>query len=176
MQNSPSNGELSSVAVFNAKTTDVAQVGRVYTISSLRGQGLAKTLMHQLIPLPTACGKLEKIVAETRTLFENRQVNRQLLQALYRDYNQKVKNLNLFVKKAEELFPYLNCGLVTVYLKKLLKSGKIINGKYEDKNHTFLLITNPDNMEFIIDITADQYGGPSMYVGPLQAPWTLDFR
>ncbi len=43
------NGELSSLAEFNAKTTDLAQVGGVYTVPSSRGQGLAKTLMRQLM-------------------------------------------------------------------------------------------------------------------------------
>lgn len=120
--------------------------------------------------------EMEKIVTETRILFENHEVNRQLLQNLYHDYNPGLENLNLFVEKAEELFPYLNCGLATVYLREVLKIGRIINGNYEDNKHTFLLIEIDINKILIIDITADQYGGPSIYVGPLQAPWTLNLQ
>ncbi len=114
----------------------------------------------------------ERIGAETRKLFENHLVNQQLLKSLYHDYNPDIENLNLFLERAEALFPYLNCGLATVYLKEVLKEGRIINGKYKDNNHTFLLLENADH-NILIDITADQYGGPPIYIGPLQLPWSL---
>ncbi len=139
------------------------------------GKSLLCSETAELQELSSLC-EMEKIVTETRILFENHEVNRQLLQSLYHDYNPGLENLNLFVEKAEELFPYLNCGLATVYLRELLKTGRIINGNYKDNNHTFLLLENDVNKIFIIDITADQYGGPSIYVGPLQAPWTLNLQ
>ena len=68
------------------------------------------------------------------------------------------------------MFPNLNCGLATVYLRKLFSDGKIVNGKYQNKNHTFLLLED----SVVVDITSDQYGGPKVYVGLLQSPWSLE--
>ena len=68
------------------------------------------------------------------------------------------------------MFPNLNCGLATVYLRKLFSDGRIVNGKYKDNNHTFLLLED----SVVVDITSDQYGGPKVYVGPLQSPWSLE--
>src|SRR5262249_48340439 len=108
---------------------------------------------------------------EIRTLFENHQVNELLLQNLCHAYNSEVKNLALFVRRAKDFFPYLNCGLATIYLRAILKTGKVVNGKYKDQNHTFLLLECIADEVTIIDITSDQYGGPSIYIGPIQAPW-----
>lgn len=123
------------------------------------------------IPNCLSLQELEKIVTEVRMLFENHHIDRQILQSLYQVYNSQMKNLELFVKRAEYLFPYLNCGLTTVYLREILKTGEIIKGKYDSNDHTFLLLENFNNKMLIVDITADQYGGPSIYVGVLQMPW-----
>jgi len=48
--------------------------------------------------------------------------------------------------------------------------GEIVQGKYQNENHTFLMLE--DNQ--IVDITADQYGGPKVYVGDLKLPWSLE--
>ena len=59
------DGELSSLAEFNAKTIDLAQVGGVYTIPSLRGQGLAKTLMRQLVTDAKSLHRIRKLIIFT---------------------------------------------------------------------------------------------------------------
>jgi hypothetical protein len=86
---------------------------------------------------------------------------------LYKQYN-NIPQIDLFVRQAKELFPELNCGLASIYLKDKLKKGIIVQGTYAGENHTFLLIN-----QIVIDITADQYGGPEVYVGPLEEPWKL---
>jgi hypothetical protein len=117
---------------------------------------------------------IHNIAVAVRILFETNQVPKQLLKNLYNDYNSDIEDLDLFLERAKELFPSLNCGLTSVYLKDVLKEGKIVNGKYNENNHTFLLIENTSNNTIIVDITADQYGGPKVYVGPLQSPWTVE--
>jgi len=82
------------------------------------------------------------------------------------DYN-PVANIESFLDWAKDQFPKLNCGLTAVYLKHHLGTGQIIKGSYNKEHHTFLEIG--DN---IIDITADQFGGPKIYVGPLKLPWS----
>ena len=104
---------------------------------------------------------------KARTVFEHKSVNKKILQTLYEKYT-TVPDCKQFIERASDLFPKLNCGLASVYLQYLLKKGRIIQGKYGENNHTFLLVKNT-----IIDITADQYGGPKIYIGPLQVPWSL---
>jgi hypothetical protein len=109
-----------------------------------------------------------KIIKIARKLFETGLINDNLLIDLYNHYNKDVGNTNLFIKRAKDLFPKLNCGLASVYLQKLLGEGEVIGGKYKDQDHTFLLLKR-----MVIDITADQYGGPRVYIGPLKRPWAL---
>ena len=104
-------------------------------------------------------------INKIRTDFEKGTVNGPLLRKLYKKYNPSIRNLEEFVKEALHIFPNLNCGLTAVYLKHLL-GGDIIKGKFKVHNHTFLVIKN-----LVVDITADQYGGPKVYVGPLTYPW-----
>lgn len=111
--------------------------------------------------------ELLDLVSSVRTKFEEGKIDYKLLEELYLNYN-KIDCIDEFLLKSRELFPKLNCGLATVYLQHLL-GGEIINGKYSDQNHTFLLLENQ-----IIDITADQYGGPKVYVGVLKEPWMLN--
>ena len=116
---------------------------------------------------------LNMMAVKTRREFENHQVDALLLQRLYEAYNPEVEDARLFVERGMRQFPSLNCGLASVYLRKALGTGKVINGKYLEQNHTFLLIENFYDDAIVIDITADQYGGPPIYVGPVQAPWSL---
>jgi hypothetical protein len=105
------------------------------------------------------------IVERTRTDFDQKNVNIRDLSRLYQAFN-PVPNIDMFVLEALKMFPELNCGLATVYLQSKL-GGEIIKGKYQERYHTFLMLGDQ-----IVDITADQYGGPRIYVGPLQAPWS----
>lgn len=109
---------------------------------------------------------LVRQVEITRANFEANRIPHQQLAELYSRYNPNVE-INSFLGEAARLFPKLNCGLTSVYLHHVLGKGKIINGSYARRNHTFLSLGNT-----IIDITADQFGGPKIYIGPLIAPWS----
>lgn len=109
--------------------------------------------------------RYRNIADQARKDFENNFVEQKLLKKLYCKYN-NIKNIDVFMKRAGRIFPRLNCGVASVYLQYLLKKGTIINGKYGEENHTFLSVDN-----IIIDITADQYGGPKVYVGPVKGSW-----
>ena len=105
-------------------------------------------------------------LTKIRKDFEKRKISDNSLKKLYFKYN-NIGNINLFLKRARKLFPYLNCGIASVYLQNIF-GGEIIQGKYKGNSHTFLKLNNK-----IIDITADQYGGPKVYAGELRKPWKL---
>lgn len=106
----------------------------------------------------------EKTVRQTRKQFEMGLINRKQLIELYREYTD-VGDTGQFVNKAKDIFPHGNCGLTSLYLKTEL-GGEVIQGKYGEHDHTFLFVDDA-----VVDITADQFGGPKVYVGPLQSPW-----
>lgn len=109
---------------------------------------------------------IKKTACQIRGQFEAGTTDKELLVQLYREYAD-VGDTVRFVSKAKDVFPQANCGLASLYLKQKL-GGRVIQGKYGEHNHTFLLVDGT-----VIDITADQFGGPRVYVGPLQSPWTL---
>lgn len=111
---------------------------------------------------------VEQIASKARADFEAWRINEDELKKLYQQYN-PISDVDSFMNSAKEMFPNLNCGLATVYLRKLFSKGRIVNGKFEKNNHTFLLLDD----SLVVDITSDQYGGPKIYVGPLQSPWSL---
>lgn len=116
---------------------------------------------------------IQQAAVEVRKQFEDKKVDSKVLVKLYSEYNPNVDNVALFITRACELFPHLNCGLASVYLKEVLQLGTVTQGKYGDEDHTFLLIGDGAEKPMVADITSDQFGGPSVYVGPLQSPWTL---
>lgn len=75
------------------------------------------------------------------------------------------------VMGALALFPRLSCGLGSGILRSRVGSGEIVDVAYRvggrSLGHTVLRLINGD----IMDITADQFGGPSVYVGPAVDPW-----
>lgn len=107
-------------------------------------------------------------VARVRKQFEHQKISPNLLAQLYKTYNPKITHVDLFVTRAMAQFPQLNCGLASLFLQKTLRRGKVIQGAYDGIPHTFLLLDTA-----IVDITADQYGGPAVYIGALQWPWSL---
>ncbi|MDD5437790.1 MAG: hypothetical protein PHC70_01455 [Patescibacteria group bacterium] len=109
--------------------------------------------------------KVQRVVKRIRLEFEKKRVSKIKLKNLYFKYN-PVINVISFIKEAEKLFPKLNCGLTSVYLKNVL-GGEVIQGKYGQHKHTFLLLNDQ-----VVDITADQYGGPKVYIGELRYPWS----
>lgn len=108
---------------------------------------------------------IRNIIENIRMKFEQRRISKLELAQLYSEYNSQV-NGKIFVEEAEKIFPKLNCGLATVYLHKML-GGEIVQGQYEGNNHTYLLLNGE-----VVDITADQYGGPKIYFGELKSPWS----
>ena len=109
---------------------------------------------------------MQEIAQEIRSDFEAGAVDQELLIELYRGYAD-VGDTARFVNKAKEIFPNGNCGLASLYLKEKL-GGEVIRGKYGEHSHTFLFVD-----ETVIDITADQFGGPKVYIGPLRSPWSF---
>ncbi len=109
---------------------------------------------------------ITKKVFEVRRSFEEKSLDEKELAQLYYEYN-AIEDVDCFISKARELFPHLNCGIASVYLQKLFPKSEIIIGKYKKNNHTFLLLEDA----IVVDITADQYGGPTVYVGRLLKPW-----
>lgn len=103
---------------------------------------------------------------EAAARFERGEVEKDLLEHLYLNYN-LVEDIESFLHKANKMFPHLNGGLASVYLRCFLGEGRIVQGKYGKEKHTFLLI----NEKIVVDITADQYGGPSVYVGKIGGKW-----
>lgn len=112
---------------------------------------------------------LKLIALKAREDFEDCKINLWVLKQLYQQYN-KLDNIDTFVQHAKEMFPRLNCGLAAVWLRKQIKNSRIVNGKYAGNNHTFLLAPKL----IIVDITADQYNGPKVYVGRIRMPWSMN--
>lgn len=105
-------------------------------------------------------------LGDIREQFENALIDRDLLKSLYLGYC-SISEIDLFLERAIQLFPMGNCGLTSLYLQYLF-GGTIINGTYGGNPHTFLRLGDD-----IIDLTADQFGGPKIYIGPLIFPWGL---
>ena len=104
---------------------------------------------------------------KARRDFEQKNIDVELLTTLYSQYN-RVPNVESFIQKALDIFPKLSCGVATVYLRYAIGEGEIISGKYKTSGHTFLLINDR-----LLDITADQYDGPKIYVGKPGIPWAI---
>ncbi|MFB6145854.1 MAG: hypothetical protein ABEJ99_05125 [Candidatus Nanohaloarchaea archaeon] len=111
---------------------------------------------------------IEKTAADVREQFQSGDIDVEQLEQLYSGYSD-VDDVKEFVSKGVEKFPELCCGLASIYLKDRLGKGEVINGSYSDKNHTFLRVDGN-----ILDITADQFGGPKLYFGPPEKPWSFE--
>lgn len=111
---------------------------------------------------------LQQVAQAIRKEFEHGEVSCEVLINLYKKYH-PIDDIEGFIEQSQELFPHLNCGIASVYLKHILQAGEVKRGKYRDENHSFLVIDKTT----VVDITADQFGGPRVYVGSLQLPWVL---
>lgn len=109
--------------------------------------------------------EIREIAERIRKEFEEKRIPEETLFWLYSQYNRGV-NGNIFVAEAKKIFPNLNCGLSSIYLRKML-GGELVQGYYDGYNHTFLMLGGR-----VVDITADQYGGSKVYIGELKFPWT----
>lgn len=122
----------------------------------------------QAILLPQIVMDLNSKVYGIRRDFEKGSIPDSILVSLYSGYNKEVDS-SIFVTKSKKMFPKLNCGLTSLYIQKKLGEGEIVKGSYLGNPHTFLMLGG----EQVIDITADQYGGPEVYVGKIRQPWKL---
>ncbi|HMH31329.1 MAG TPA: hypothetical protein VK534_02545 [Methylomirabilota bacterium] len=109
-----------------------------------------------------------EVAKQARGDFEAGSIDRDLLSELYLEYNPKVRDIDLLLEHAAKLFPSWNCGLASVYVRHLLGDGIPKVGKFRGMGHTVLVLDAR-----IADITADQFGGPKIYVGSVIEPWEL---
>jgi hypothetical protein len=125
----------------------------------------------------TLCGiicfmsSLYEAALQARHELVNDSVDRGLLYDLFETHSPG-PGAEVVVDAALHSFPHLSCDVASVYLRHVLQEGSIVNGKYISTQklalpHTFLMT---DEL-VVIDITADQFGGPEIYVGPPQEPW-----
>lgn len=110
---------------------------------------------------------LKAIAKKMRKAFETQAIPSQELIDAYQAYH-PTKNIKQIVQSSQKTFPHGTSKLTAAYLQKEIGTGTIVHGNYKGKQHAFLKVGKT-----IIDITADQYGGPAVYVGPLKAPWDL---
>lgn len=109
------------------------------------------------------------IAEKAREDFEQQTLDVDQLADLYFRYN-RIPNVKYFVYQALLSFPEGNCGLASVYMRDQLGAGEVSKGIYDGFGHTVL--TDVGEVE-LIDITADQFGGPNVYVGEIVLPWQL---
>jgi hypothetical protein len=92
-------------------------------------------------------------------------------------------DLTSWIEQTIMTFPGDGCELASAVLLDRLQSGKIIYGRYVHepigphnikKSHTFWSQEGTlSEHTLIADITADQYGGPPVYVGTMVQPWVI---
>ncbi len=109
--------------------------------------------------------QIAEAAAEVRSAFVRRRVDRALLARLYEAYR-PTPDIESFVARALCMFPNLCCGLASVALGERLLEAIITRGSYAGARHTFVLAHG-----LVVDVTADQFGGPPVYVGPPVWPW-----
>jgi hypothetical protein len=118
--------------------------------------------------------RLFELAAETRKEFENDSINRDLLGELYLAYNLDPairENLDGFLEAAFRTFPKGCCGLSAVYLQHKNGGAGDVRERceYNGRQHTlYLPFCRIGN--FVLDITADQFGGAPVYAGPIRPP------
>lgn len=108
---------------------------------------------------------LEVIATAARADFESQHIDRVLLRELYVMYAQ-VADVSYFLDQAAQRFPEGNCGLASVYLQHVIGDGDVRYGRYSGLGHTILVVSGVG-----VDITADQFGGPRVFVGGLAEPY-----
>jgi hypothetical protein len=123
--------------------------------------------MDRKMAVPADAATLRTVI-EVRAAFETGTYDEDIAVAAYQA-DAPVPDIELFLRRARVLFPALNCGLCSAYLRAVLGFGSMARTRYNGHPHTVLAVDN-----VIIDITADQFGGPPTYVGAVQPPWILD--
>ena len=122
--------------------------------------------------------EIEKIASDVRRLWESGAIATEKVAFTYRSWLNRL-NLQLseeesiqLVTEAIAMFPTGCCGLASCVLAEHLDNATIVRGYWKASPpcpHTWISVG-----ELMVDITADQFGGPPVFVGPLEAPWSLE--
>lgn len=128
------------------------------------------------------------VAIRTREDFEQKSLKVQYVQDLVIKHLSYIAEsyeaeLTAWIEQTLSLFPVNGCEVATAVLLDRLRTGKIVYGRYEHeplgphnirKSHTFWTQSESNSSNpLIADITADQYGGPPIYVGTLIKPWNI---
>lgn len=116
--------------------------------------------------------QIRMVLQQERIRFENGSAYTLELSTAYSHYTPIIEDVPRFFEQAKMLFPNWNCGITAVRLQQILGFGKIIYGFYDNESHTFLTFKFKEK-DYVADITADQFGGPAIYCGPLTLPWSI---
>ncbi len=108
------------------------------------------------------------IVSQTRNAFEDGSIDSSLLKARFGIWYPGVANIQEYIDGARDDFPNGCCSMASAYLREEIGAGQIKYGRYNGYGHTVLKLSKFE----IVDITADQFGGPDVYYGSLEHPWT----
>ena len=115
--------------------------------------------------------KIYEAAAKVRNEFESQSVDRDLLWVRYCRWNPAAwrYDKNRYLDLAAASFPLGSCGLASAYLwgEVDVGEGQPKSVYYRGYEHTVLL-----GRIAMVDITADQFGGPRVYIGPMLDPWT----
>ncbi len=107
-----------------------------------------------------------QVATTARQSFEKDAIPRPLLSSLFKNYNPDFLDVDNYIDFSLKRFPKDNCWLASVYLRHVLGEGDVVEGAYDLEVHQYLQIG-----KLAVDITADQFGGPPVYVGPIVEPW-----
>lgn len=111
--------------------------------------------------------RIEQVAWDLRRQFESGEAYTPGLMRLYNSLLKKpIEDIEGFFRSASQLFPRNNCGIATAALFDRLGGQISKDLTYGGISHTVLELGDR-----IVDITADQFGGPTVYVGKIIAPW-----
>lgn len=147
---------------------------------------------------PAQIEALHRVSEETRAAFEAGNVSDTEIEEAARLYKVAswVTNRSGIYTPLGDRFPNNSCGHASPVLKRridasgiLSEEAKLVHGGYwhdqtheYDEWHAFVEVDTTYDFDTnrvtqtIADITADQFGGPSVYVGRLVLPWSSEPR
>ncbi len=112
--------------------------------------------------------QIEQKAICARAEFDEQRAPISLIKFLYLEYYPSNLDTDAHIDFMLERFPIGNCAIASVYLRHLIGDGDVIDGRYNVEDHQFLYVG-----KLVVDITADQFGGPKVHVGELREPWSL---
>lgn len=135
--------------------------------------------------------ELQLLAEEARREWEQDAIDYKLLCKLYRkwveefgltDHRVELDDYGIrsIVQLARHYFPKGCCGVASCWLARKIPDSKLVHGAYQirkkkwfglkvkvtEEPHTWI-----ETGDTIIDITADQFGGPKIYIGPVKEPY-----